>query len=173
MDAFWEILKITVPSVIVLITTAYVLKTILKKENENRRIQIILQNQKMITPIRLQAYERIVLFLERISPNSIIMRLQTPNMTVGQLHKEILILIRSEFEHNLSQQLYISIDGWEQVRNAKEKTIQLINASMEGLDTNENAIKLSQAIFEKLIETDKSPLQIAINYLKEEIKVLY
>ncbi|MDR2010335.1 MAG: hypothetical protein LBQ22_07625 [Bacteroidales bacterium] len=173
MDTFWEILKITIPAVIVLITTVYVLKIILKKENENRRLQIILQNQKMITPIRLQAYERIILFLERISPNSVIMRLQTPNMTVGQLHKEMLVLIRSEFEHNLSQQLYISIDAWEQVRNAKEKTIQLINTAMEGLDVNDNAIKLSQAIFEKLIESDKSPLQIAINYLKEEIKVLY
>ncbi|MDL2261959.1 hypothetical protein LJC11_00455 [Bacteroidales bacterium OttesenSCG-928-I21] len=173
MNVFLEILKITIPSVIVLITAIYVLKITLKKENENRKVQIVLQNQKMITPIRLQAYERIILFLERISPNSIIMRLQTPNMTVGQLHKEMLVLIRSEFEHNLSQQLYLSIDAWEQVRNAKEKTIQLINASVEGLDHNDNAIRLSQAIFEKLIEIEKSPLQIAINYLKEEIKVLY
>lgn len=168
-----EILKITIPSLIVFLTAFYVLKTVLQKENENRKLQVVLQNQKIITPLRLQAYERIILFLERISPNSVIIRLQTPNMTVSQLHKEMLITIRSEFEHNLSQQLYLSVEAWEEIRNAKEKTIKLLNTAMEGLDPNENAIKLSQRIFEVLIEIEKSPTQEAIIFLKQEIKQLY
>jgi hypothetical protein len=168
-----EILKITIPSLIVFLTAYYVLKTVLQKENENRKLQVVLQNQKVITPLRLQAYERIILFLERISPNSVIIRLQTPNMTIGQLHKEMLITIRSEFEHNLSQQLYLSVEAWEEIRNAKEKTIKLLNTSMEGLDPNDNAIKFSQRIFEMLIEIEKSPTQEAIVFLKQEIKQLY
>jgi hypothetical protein len=168
-----EILKITIPSLIVFLTAYYVLKTVLQKENENRKLQVVLQNQKIITPLRLQAYERIILFLERISPNSVIIRLQTPNMTVGLLHKEMLITIRSEFEHNLSQQLYLSVEAWEEIRNAKEKTIKLINTAMEGLDPSDNAIKFSQRIFEMLIEIEKSPTQEAINFLKQEIKQLY
>lgn len=168
-----EILKITIPSLIVFLTAYYVLKTVLQKENENRKIQVVLQNQKIITPLRLQAYERIILFLERIAPNSVIIRLQTPNMTVGQLHKEMLITIRTEFEHNLSQQLYLSVEAWEEIRNAKEKTIKLLNTAMEGLDSNDNAIKFSQRIFEMLIEIEKSPTQEAINFLKQEIKQLY
>lgn len=173
MNGLVEILKIIIPALLVLLAAVYVLNAMLKKENENRKLQIVLQNQKLITPIRLQAYERMILFLERISPNSIIMRLQTPNMTVAQLHKEILMLIRSEFEHNLSQQLYISIDAWEQIRVAKERTIKIINSCLEELDPNDNALKLSQAIFEKLIEIEKSPLQEAIDYIKEEIRLLY
>jgi Na+/H+ antiporter NhaC len=168
-----EILKITIPSLIVFLTAYYVLKTVLQKENENRKLQVVLQNQKIITPLRLQAYERIILFLERISPNSVIIRLQTPNMTIGQLHKEMLITIRSEFEHNLSQQLYLSVEAWEEIRNAKEKTIKLLNTGMEGLDPNDNAIKFSQRIFEMLIEIEKSPTQEAIVFLKQEIKQLY
>lgn len=168
-----EIFKITIPSIIVFLTAYYVLKTVLQKENENRRVQIILQNQKIITPIRLQAYERIILFLERISPNSIVMRLQTPNMTVQQLQKEMLITIRSEFEHNLSQQLYLSIEAWEQVKIAKEKTIKLINICAEECSPNDLAIKFSQILFEKLIEIEKAPTQEAINFLKEEIRTLY
>jgi len=170
---FLEVLKITIRSLIVFLTAFYVLRLTLQKENENRKIQIILQNQKMITPIRLQAYERLILFLERISPNSVIVRLQTPNMTVQQLHKEMLVLIRSEFEHNLSQQLFLSTEAWEQIRNAKEKTIKLVNSSLADLDQNDNAIKLSQTIFEKLIELSKSPTQEAIDFLKEEIRTLY
>jgi hypothetical protein len=170
---FGEVLKITIPALLVMIATIYVLRVMLKKDSENRKIQLVLQNQKLITPIRLQAYERMVLFLERISPNSIIMRLQTPNMTVQQLNKEMLILIRSEFEHNLSQQLYISVDAWEQIKIAKEKIVKLINLAAQELNPNDNAIKLSQIILEKLIEEEKSPLQQAINYLKEEISKLY
>ncbi len=168
-----EILKITIPGLIVFFTAYFVLKQVLKKETDMRKAEIVLQNKRIITPIRLQAYERIILFLERISPNSVIVRLQTPNMTVQQLHKEMLVLIRSEFEHNLSQQLYLSIDAWEMVRNAKEKTIQLVHLCMEDIDSNANAFKLSQAIFEKLIEIETSPTQEAINFLKKEIGVLY
>ncbi|MDD4150230.1 MAG: hypothetical protein PHE33_09395 [Bacteroidales bacterium] len=168
-----EILKITIPSLIVFFTAYFTLKQVLKKESDIKKAEIVLQNKKIITPIRLQAYERVILFLERISPNSVIVRLQTPNMTVQQLHKEMLVLIRSEFEHNLSQQLYLSIDAWEMVRNAKEKTIKLVNLCLEDIDTNANALKLSQAIFEKLIEIDTSPTQEAINFIKKEISFLY
>ncbi len=155
------------------LTAYFVLKTVLKKENETKKMQIVLQNQKTITPLRLQAYERVILFLERISPNSIIVRLQTPNMTIGQLHKEMLITIRTEFEHNLSQQLYLSIEAWEEVRNAKEKTIKLLNSCLEDLDMNENALIFSQKVFEALIEIEKSPTQEAINLIKEELGQLY
>lgn len=168
-----EILQITIPALVVFFTSYFTLKQVLKKDLDVRKAEIVLQNKKIITPIRLQAYERIILFLERISPNSVIVRLQTPNMNVEQLHKEMLVLIRSEFEHNLSQQLYLSVDAWEMVRNAKEKTIQLINSCLEDLDTKDNAIKLSQAIFEKLIEIDTSPTQEAIKYIKKEISVIF
>ena len=173
METLFEILKITMPALLVFIAVYFVLNRMLKKDVENNKINIIMQNQKITTPIRLQAYERIILFLERISPNSIISRLQTPNMTVMQLQKEILILIRKEFEHNLSQQLYISIDGWEQVKMAKEKTIKLINMSASKLNPDDNALKLTQELFEQLIQLEISPLQEAINYLKKETQQLF
>ncbi len=168
-----EIIKITLPSLIVFFTALYTLRSMLKREEEVRRIEIILQNQKMITPIRLQAYERIMLFLDRISPNSVIMRLQTPNMTVRQLQSEMLQIIRTEFEHNLSQQLYLSIEAWEEVKIAKERTIKLINSLADELKPDDNAIKLSQLIFEELIEMQETPNQKAINMLKKEISILF
>ncbi len=168
-----EILKITLPSLVVFFTAVYTLRAMIKKERDNRRIDIVLQNQKMITPLRLQAYERIMLFLERISPNSVIMRLQTPEMTVKQLQKEMLVIIRTEFEHNLSQQLYLSIDAWEEVKIAKEKTIKIINTLVDELKPDDSAMKLSQLIFEELIEMEQTPSQKAINILKEEVRLLF
>lgn len=168
-----EIIKIAIPSIVVFFTAFYVLRMMIKKEQENRRIEIILQNQKMITPIRLQAYERIMLFLERITPNSIVMRLQSPEMTVQQLHKEMLVIIRTEYEHNLSQQLYLSIEAWEEVKTAKEKTIKIINTLADELKPDDSAMKLSQLLFEELIEMEQTPSQKAIAMLKDEIRVLF
>ncbi len=168
-----EIIKFTLPALIVFLTAFYSIRLLLKKDQENQRVNIILQNQKIITPLRLQAYERIMLFLERINPNSVIMRLQTPNMTVQQLQKEMLMIIRTEYEHNLSQQVYLSIDAWEEVKIAKEKTIRMINTLAEELKSDDNALRLSQLIFEELIESEQSPTQAAINKIKEEIRILF
>jgi hypothetical protein len=168
-----EIIKFTLPALIVFLTAFYSIRLLLKKDQENQRVNIILQNQKIITPLRLQAYERIMLFLERINPNSVIMRLQTPNMTVQQLQKEMLMIIRTEYEHNLSQQVYLSIEAWEEVKIAKEKTIKMINTLAEELKSDDNAIRLSQLIFEELIESEQSPTQAAINKIKEEIRILF
>ena len=168
-----DILIVTIPAVIVAATAAIVVKMMLKKDVETRRIQIILENQKTITPLRLQAYERIILFLERISPNSVVIRLQTPNMTVQELHRQMLITIRAEFEHNLSQQLYVSSKAWEATRNAKERTIQMLNVCLQGLNSMDNAMAYSQAIFEKLIEIEKSPTQEALELIKKEVRNLF
>ena len=168
-----QILLVTIPAVVVAVTAVLVIRQMLKKDLEARKIQIILENQKTITPLRLQAYERIIHFLERISPNSVIVRLQTPNMTVQELHRQMLITIRAEFEHNLSQQLYVSTEAWEATRNAKERTIQMLNMCLQGLNSMDNAMVYSQAVFEKLIEIEKSPTQEALELLKKEVRALF
>ncbi|MBO7572601.1 MAG: hypothetical protein J6T48_10680 [Bacteroidales bacterium] len=168
-----EILIVTIPTVVVAATAVIVLRMMLKKDIETKKIQVVLQNQKTITPLRLQAYERIILFLERISPNSVIVRLQTPNMTVQELHRQMLITIRAEFEHNLSQQLYVSSEAWEATRNAKERTIQMLNMCLQGLNSMDNAMVYSQAVFEKLIEIEKSPTQEALELIKKEVRTLF
>ena len=168
-----QILLVTIPAVVDAVTSVIVIRQMLKKDLEAKKIQIILENQKTITPLRLQAYERIILFLERISPNSVIVRLQTPNMTVQELHRQMLITIRAEFEHNLSQQLYVSSEAWEATRNAKERTIQMLNMCLQGLNSMDNAMVYSQAVFEKLIEIEKSPTQEALELLKKEVRALF
>ena len=103
---FLEILQITIPAVLVMATAVFMMNRNAQKDHERKMTELALSNNKTITPIRLQAYERITVFLERITPNSIIFRLQTPKMTAGNLHSEMLELIRAEYEHNLSQQIY-------------------------------------------------------------------
>ena len=164
-----EILKYTIPALIVFLTAYFILRESLKKEKERGKFEIVLQNQKIALPIRLQAYERLTLFLERITPDSLIIRTNQPGMTSAQLHHHMLKTIRAEYEHNLSQQIYVSQEAWELVKNARAGVIKLINSSADKIKPKEPANKLSNLIFERIMEVEKHPTQIAINYLKEEL----
>ncbi|MDX2444030.1 MAG: hypothetical protein QNK30_09540 [Bacteroidales bacterium] len=164
-----EILKYTIPALIVFLTAYLTLQQSLKKEKERGKFEIVLQNQKIALPIRLQAYERLTLFLERITPDSLIIRTNQPGMTSAQLHHDMLKTIRAEYEHNLSQQIYVSHEAWELVKNARAGVIKLINSSADKIKPTEPAIKLSNLIFERIMEVEKHPTQIAVSFLKEEL----
>jgi len=128
------------------------------------------EEQKIILPLRLQAYERIILFLERISPNNLIMRLNKPEMTSIQLQSLLVKTVREEFEYNLSQQLYISFKAWELVKNAKEETIKLINIASGKIPETASAGELVKIIFDLALEKDRLPIDVAIDEIKKEIQ---
>lgn len=164
-----EFLKYSVPALIVFFTAYLSIRILIKNDQERRKNEIRMMNQKVITPIRLQAYERIVLFLERISPESLIMRLNDPKMTASQFQSDLLSAIRGEFEHNLSQQIYISNKAWEVVKSAKGNIIKIINSAGEKIKPDAPSFELSKMILESLIETEKTPAMVAIEFLKKEM----
>jgi hypothetical protein len=173
METFLEILKYLLPSLVVFATTVYLVNRYFDGEEKKRKHQAILNNQQIITPLRLQAYERAILFLERISPESLIMRVNRPGLNVQQLQTEMLTGIRSEYEHNISQQVYISHGAWEMLKIARGRTIQLINSKAGKLHTSSPAIELSKAILESLVDEEKAPTADAIAFLKKEISQLF
>lgn len=166
---FLEILKYTLPSLIVFLATYLVLKEMIKKEQSRDRYELVAQNQKVTLPVKMQAYERLTLFLERIAPDSLIIRTNKPGMTAGQLHQSMLQAIRSEYNHNMSQQIYISHKAWELVKNAMASVIKLINTSAGQVKPEEPALKLSSIILEKLVGSDIHPTQVAIDQLRSEL----
>lgn len=168
-----EILKYTIPSLIVFLTSYYVIRKFFENEESKRKYDMALANDKIITPLRLQAYERIILFLERISPESLIMRVNKSNMKSKELQTELLNNIRSEFEHNLSQQVYISQQAWEVTKNAKANMIKLINSVADGVDNHSPSLQLNQAILERVIDMKKSPTYDAIEFVKKEIQQVF
>ena len=125
--------------------------------------------QRVVNPIRLQAYERMALFLERISPNSLVLRCYQPGMDIKLLQGVMTKNIRDEWEHNLSQQVYLSSDAWNRVREAKEEMINLVNASAAVLDTKANPGELAAAIFATAAKHE-APTDAALEFLKEEIR---
>jgi hypothetical protein len=172
MELFADILKITIPALLVLITAWILLRNMLRNDREKRKQEIIMQGSRTVTPIKLQAYERIVLFLERISLESLLVRVSKPDMTVGQLQSAMLSAIRSEFEHNLSQQIYMSPQAWEVVRNARSSIIKMINSEVEKMKDDSRGIELSKQLLARVMELDKEPTRVAIDYIKNEVGMM-
>jgi hypothetical protein len=169
MELLMDILKITIPALLVLLTALLLLRNMLKNDQDKRKQELILQNSRTVTPIKLQAYERIILFLERISLESLLVRVSSPGMSAIHLHSALLTTIRSEFEHNLSQQIYMSPQAWEVVRNARSNMIKIINSEMEKMPEKATGMELSRKLLETVMGLDKEPTRAAIEYIKAEI----
>ncbi|MES2593288.1 MAG: hypothetical protein V4608_15500 [Bacteroidota bacterium] len=168
MDQTFELLKLILPAGIVFLTTYYFLKSFLNQENNKKALDIKLANQSVLTPLRLQAYERIVLFLERINPSGMVMR-TNKGMSAPMLQAELLKTVRTEFEHNLSQQIYMSSKAWEEVIKAKEETIKLINVASTRISPEANGMEFAQAIITVSAQLTNLPSKVAIEFIKKEI----
>jgi hypothetical protein len=173
MEIYWIIIAVIVSAGAVFATAYFILNQFLMHEQKKRLLELKLQNQNLLTPIRLQAYERLILFLERISPNSVVLRVYQPGMTSFQLQSTLIKNVREEFEHNLSQQVYISVPAWELVRNAKEETIKLVNIAASKLNDNASGTDLSTTILEISMQSGIQPGKKAIEFLKDEIRQLF
>jgi len=164
-----EIIQYTIPALIVFITAFFMMWFFFRNDDKKRRHELIIENRKITAPIKLQAYERLVLFLERISPESMLVRVKRQGMTSQDLQKEVLRTIRSEYEHNLSQQIYIGHEAWEVLVAAKENTIKLVNTSMIQVPPNAPAMELSRVILESMMSSNVHSPKAAIEFIKKEV----
>lgn len=130
------------------------------------------EQQSVILPLQLQAYERIVLFVERISPQSLISRINQPGFTVLDMQIGMVSSIKSEYDHNVSQQIYVTAAAWEAVKTVKEQTISIINQVALKLPPDANAIELNKQLLELFMAQKESPAEIAAEIINLEAKKL-
>lgn len=170
MNALIELLKIIIPAGAVFAAAYFLVNRFLDNDQKRREHELKKSAQGLITPLKIQAFERIVIFLERINPNSLVIRVNKNGMTSRQLHNELVAAVKTEFEHNLSQQIYVSHAAWELVKNAKEEVIQLINISSSKVSVDVNSSELAIMILNITANLNKKlPNEIALEYLKKEI----
>lgn len=175
-----EVLEFLSYMIVALIPSAaviYVVYILLKKQGEKEisalTIQIKKERQTSFLEPRVDAYQRAVLFLERITPNNLIMRVYNPSLSARDFQTSLLDTIRKEYEHNLAQQIFISLSGWEMVKTSKEETIKIINIAARQLGGDANATELSSKIFEIVAEIGELPTEITIKQLKGELQMLF
>ncbi len=171
MNTVAIILVSVLPSLIVAVAAFFIVKYFIENDQKKRVLELKFQSKNITTPVRLQAYERMALFLERIEPNQLLFRVNNPELTAAQMQAVLLSTIRSEYEHNMSQQIYISPEVWESIKRAKENVVNAINIAAGKLPPEAMAIDLDSAIFQ--ITAEESPIAAAMKNLKKEIQTLY
>jgi predicted AlkP superfamily phosphohydrolase/phosphomutase len=113
------------------------------------------------------------LYLERMAPQNLLVRLNTSSMPAREFHQLLLNEIRNEYNHNVSQQVYMSERVWELVKSAKEDLIVTINDAASSMTGESTSIDLSRKIFERMLSKDADPIGHAISELKREIQQVF
>ena len=164
-----EILRITLPTLIIAVTLYFLVKQYMDREYKRRLLDLRLKNTETILPVRLQAYERICLFLERITPSNLLIRVSPAGFTASEYLSVLTSEIRSEYSHNLSQQVYMTEQAWEKVKDAKEGVVTHLNRVYQQLPEDSKGTDLARRVLETMIQQEVDPTSQALVFIKREI----
>ena len=166
-----ELLAYTLPSLITGGVAYYLFQAYFNDQQNTRKWLLQKEAKKDALPLRLQAYERMTLFLERISLNKLLVRISPISQDRHDYENYVIAQIEQEFEHNLTQQIYISDQCWVVISTAKNATIQTIRkANMSEKITS--ADKLREVILSDSME-NQSPISLALTFIKSEVSELF
>lgn len=166
-----NLLMYTIPALVTGAIAYLFFREHVDNENNRRNFLITKDLQKEAFPIRLQAYERMSLFLERIAPPKLLTRTNPTSSNKEDYENLLIATIQQEFEHNLSQQIYVSDPCWNIILAAKNATIQLIRKAAMNEKTD-SANKLREVILTELMDKP-SPSNAALSFIKEEVSELW
>ena len=173
MDALIEFGKILIPASVVLYAAYLLVRSFVQKEIDLKKLEVRGRSIETVLPNRLHAYERMTLFLERMSPQNLLVRLNTASVPAKDFQQLLLAEVRNEYNHNVSQQVYISEEVWELIKNAKEDLIVSINDAASELGDEATSLDLAKKIFEKTMAKTVDPLAHALTELKREIQRIF
>lgn len=169
-----DILKYTLSGIIVFLAGWFFIRKYLNEKVSLQRLELRRERMKYTLPLRLQAYERTILFLERINPSSILIRLHSPGISAQEMQTILIADIRAEYQHNISQQIYVSDTTWTIVKKIKEDTIVLINSAANALPDDSSSLELSRAILTHLANLEEeNPYDLALSIIKRDMQSLF
>lgn len=167
-DKLIELAFYTLPALVTGGVAFYLFQSHFADQEGNRKWLLRKENQKQALPLRLQAYERLALLLERVNPSKLLIRVAPIGNDKNDYQNLLIHTIEQEFEHNITQQIYVSDECWTMISTAKSTIIQNIRKVSADPAVND-AQELREKILNQLLET-QSASSIALSFLKEEVK---
>lgn len=168
-----EILKYVLPSIVVLVATVLIVNKFLINETERKRLAIFAENADSSMKLRLQAYERLTIFIERMNTKNLISRFYNSAATAQDVQLAMVQSIRAEFEHNLSQQIYVSHELWQTIKAVMEQEITMLNRVGSTCELGAPASVFVTKLSEYLVNTESTiPTDIALETINKEAKFI-
>ena len=172
VSVWFYLLLVCLPALIVFATCYLLIKQFLKNKEQLELLAIQKSGSASVLPLKLQAYERLILFFERTYIPSLVARIRTKKMSSGDLQSALMIAIQQEFEHNVTQQMYVSDKLWEIIRVAKQEVFNQMDHVMVSTGFSEDADTYSRALIEHFTKSELDPGRKAIYAIKQEAKLL-
>lgn len=174
MEHFYELLKYTIPALVVFFTAYFMLEKLLEAQRMGAAADMRHEQVRQTLPLRIQAYERLMLLTERCALPNLLLRIRQPGMTVASLRAALSLAIQQEFDHNTSQQLYVSDTLWKILKLAREETAGLVFDAAAGMDTG----AADDAYVQKMLERweayqSNAPLDRAAMAIRTEAGKLF
>ncbi|MFD2586676.1 hypothetical protein ACFSQJ_07020 [Croceitalea marina] len=169
-DQVFQLFAYLLPSLVTGLIAFYFFRLHTRNEDGRRRFLLHKDSQKDTLPVRLQAYERMALYLERIAVNSLVVRVAPQSQNKNDYENLLIKNVEDEFDHNLSQQIYMTDECWNIIKAAKSATIQIIRSA--AMSESDSADKLREDILTQMLEK-QSPSATALAFVKKEIGDLW
>ena len=169
----FDILKYTIAGIGIVWIAFYLVKPYLDRTEKIQVLELKKAASSQLLPLRLQAYERIILFIERINPANMLIRLNAPAYTAAELQSVIASELREEFQHNITQQIYLSSRAWGMVRRIKDDTLNLVNNAGRALPADAAGLELAQLILNQLAQMEDNPYEAAASVIKRDLEELF
>jgi hypothetical protein len=168
-----DILKFTLAGIGTVYAAFYLIKPYLDKSEGLQLMELKKSISSQTLPLRLQAYERIVLFVERVNPANMLIRLSSPGISAAELHSMIVSEIRNEFQHNITQQIYVSSRAWTLVTRVKDDTLSVVTNAVKALPETATGLELSKTVLAHLSHLEDNPYDIALKIIREDMEGLF
>lgn len=169
----YEVIKIAIAGIAVVFVAFYLLKPFLENKEKLQLLELKKATGTQTLPLRLQAYERIILYIDRVNPANLLVRLNASAYTAAELHSLIVTEVRNEYQHNVTQQLYISTRAWQVVKRMKDDTLNLTKSAMQALPEGATGLDLGKTILSHLSKLETDPYDIATSLIRAEVEELF
>jgi hypothetical protein len=168
-----DILKYTVAGIGTVYIAFYLFKPYLDKSNSLQLVELKKSINAQTLPLRLQAYERLVLFTDRINPANMLIRLSGNGYSAAELHALIINEVRNEYQHNVTQQIYVSERAWSVIKRIKEDTLSVVNNSIKALPADATGLDMGKMILNHLSRLEENPYDLATNMVRKDLEGLF
>lgn len=173
METILEILKYILPALIVLLASYYTLKSVFENDTKKQELKLRYESRSESLPIRLNAYERLALLMERLMPYNLVPRFSDPKLSASDMKLLMIKSIKEEFEHNLSQQIYVSREVWTSVLFTKDDLIKHIHIVHASIPQESSSVDFGRELLNFYMKNEKGmPNQRALAIINTEVKAL-
>lgn len=168
-----DIVKYTIAGIGVVWVVFYLFKPYLDRSESIQLIELKKTISAQTLPLKLQAYERVVLLIERINPSNLLVRLNNPDYSAAELYMLIVAELRNEYQHNVTQQIYVSTNTWAIVKRLKDETLGVVNYAIKDLPETATGLELSKVILTQISQSEKNPYDIGLSLIRKELEELF